>query len=162
MDDEDDRNSTQRSSLSERNLEIGSQDEEYNSDTDNRTASKLLQRQQKLEELALGNKIPAIETAGVEPFTIKCICGFLHDDGNTSYCEKCGTWQHIECYHPDAMEDAPFEHSCADCQPRPLDRNQANKQQRYLRQIYTNSGTSISKTSPRPKAGRLSTKQHWN
>ena len=31
--------------------------------------------------------------------TIKCICGFSDDDGNTVLCEKCDTWQHIVCYY---------------------------------------------------------------
>ena len=32
-----------------------------------------------------------------EPYTIKCICDYSDDDGNTIYCETCDTWQHIEC-----------------------------------------------------------------
>ncbi|KAK4191971.1 SET domain-containing protein 3 [Podospora australis] len=68
-----------------------------------------------------------------EPYTIKCICTFTGDDGNTILCETCDTWQHIECYYPDNMEDAlhdDFAHSCADCEPRPLNRQQAIERQR--------------------------------
>jgi hypothetical protein len=161
MEDENDGNSTQRSSLksmSERNLEIGIQHVEHNSETDNSIASELLQFEQKLEEMVMSNNIPAIEAAGEEPDTIKCICDFLDDVGDTIYCGRCKTRQHVECYYP-GLENGIFEHSCADCRPRPLDRNQANERHQYLLQRPTNPGTSISKTSLRPKAGRLSTKQ---
>lgn len=63
-----------------------------------------------------------------EPYTIKCICTFSDDDGNTIYCEACDTWQHIECFYPDNREEAireDFAHACADCNPRPLDRKKA-------------------------------------
>jgi hypothetical protein len=59
-----------------------------------------------------------------ESYTIKCICGYSHDDGSTVFCETCETWQHIQCYYVD-LDDAnlpDFDHSCADCKPRPLDR----------------------------------------
>ncbi|KAI0021248.1 hypothetical protein F4780DRAFT_770319 [Xylariomycetidae sp. FL0641] len=67
-----------------------------------------------------------------EPYTIKCICNFTDDDGNTIYCEVCDTWQHIECYYPYNMEEAlseDFAHACADCKPRPLDRQRAFERQ---------------------------------
>ncbi|KAK3944888.1 SET domain-containing protein 3 [Diplogelasinospora grovesii] len=73
------------------------------------------------------------EIAEEEPYTIKCICNFTDDDGNTIYCEKCDTWQHIECYYPDNVEDAlreDFSHSCAECDPRSLDRQQAIERQK--------------------------------
>ncbi|KAL2016645.1 hypothetical protein VTK56DRAFT_3225 [Thermocarpiscus australiensis] len=73
------------------------------------------------------------ETVEEEPYTIKCICNFTDDDGNTIFCETCETWQHIECYYPDNIEDAlreDFSHSCAECQPRSLDRQQAIQRQR--------------------------------
>lgn len=57
-----------------------------------------------------------------EDYTIKCICGFQDDDGNTVFCELCETWQHIQCYYfrdneplPDVSE---VEHKCADCDPK--------------------------------------------
>ncbi|KAL2171718.1 hypothetical protein VTG60DRAFT_2014 [Thermothelomyces hinnuleus] len=73
------------------------------------------------------------ETVEEEPYTIKCICDFPDDDGNTIFCETCETWQHIECYYPDNVEDAlrpNFAHSCAECEPRSLDRQQAIARQR--------------------------------
>ncbi|KAH6631596.1 hypothetical protein F5144DRAFT_225094 [Chaetomium tenue] len=73
------------------------------------------------------------ETVEEEPYTIKCICDFADDDGNTIYCETCDTWQHIECYYPNNIEDAlspNFAHSCVECEPRTLDRQQAIDRQR--------------------------------
>ncbi|KAK4130009.1 hypothetical protein BT67DRAFT_248396 [Trichocladium antarcticum] len=68
-----------------------------------------------------------------EPYTIKCICNFADDDGNTIFCETCETWQHIECYYPDSVEDAlraDFSHSCVECQPRVLNRQLAIERQK--------------------------------
>lgn len=56
-----------------------------------------------------------------EPFTIKCICGFDDDDGNTVYCESCDTWQHIICFYPNDTKAASkddFDHKCHECNPR--------------------------------------------
>jgi hypothetical protein len=83
-----------------------------------------------------------VETLEEEPYTIKCICGFSDDDGNTIYCETCDTWQHIECFYPHNTQDAyreDFAHSCADCKPRPLDRQRAfdRQSQRQSRQKDT-------------------------
>lgn len=69
-----------------------------------------------------------VDTVEEEPYTIKCICNFSDDDGNTILCETCDTWQHIECFYPDNKEEAlrpDFLHSCAECKPRPLDRQKA-------------------------------------
>lgn len=68
-----------------------------------------------------------------EPYTIKCICDFSDDDGNTVLCETCDTWQHIECFYPDNAADAnreDFVHSCADCKPRALDPQKAHERQK--------------------------------
>ncbi|OKL57351.1 hypothetical protein UA08_07544 [Talaromyces atroroseus] len=69
-----------------------------------------------------------------EPYTIKCICAFEDDDGNTVFCEKCETWQHIECYYHG--QEVPDEHFCTDCAPSPLylDGKRATERQRRLRE----------------------------
>lgn len=80
---------------------------------------------------------PANESVDEEPYTIKCICDYSDDDGNTIYCERCDTWQHIECFYPGHIEDASredFDHSCTDCKPRPLDGRNATERQRVQRQ----------------------------
>ena len=65
-------------------------------------------------------------------YRIRCVCNCADDDGNTVYCDKCETWQHIECYYPD--EDVPENHLCAECKPRPLDRKGARERQNRLRE----------------------------
>ncbi|KAI9799496.1 MAG: hypothetical protein M1833_004018 [Piccolia ochrophora] len=84
-----------------------------------------------------------------EPYTIKCICGFEEDDGNTVFCEKCDTWQHIECYYP--AKKVPDVHNCADCEPRSLDPKRAAERQRRRREQH---GLGDRKTK------RLSSKSH--
>ncbi|KAI9845281.1 MAG: hypothetical protein M1838_001804 [Thelocarpon superellum] len=74
------------------------------------------------------NDVPADD----EPYTIKCICGFQDDDGNTVFCEKCETWQHIECYYHG--KKVPDVHKCVDCGPRSLDAKRANERQRRRRE----------------------------
>ena len=59
---------------------------------------------------------------------IKCFCAFQEDDGNTVLCEKCNTWQHIECYY--ASSDVPEVHECADCVPRVFDARKATERQK--------------------------------
>ncbi|TAQ84409.1 hypothetical protein B7494_g7271 [Chlorociboria aeruginascens] len=93
------------------------------------------------------------ESLEEEPYTIKCICNFNDDDGNTIYCEKCDTWQHIECFYPGRVEDASredFDHSCADCKPRQLDRKHATDHQRNQRQnkVTSDGGDKKSKRVP--------------
>ncbi|RSL39146.1 hypothetical protein CEP53_014279 [Fusarium sp. AF-6] len=64
------------------------------------------------------------------PDMIKCICNSTHDDGNAIHCEHCETWQHIDCFYSGNEQDAmreDFEHFCAECIPRPLDREKAIK-----------------------------------
>ena len=67
-----------------------------------------------------------------EEYTIKCICIYADDDGNTVYCPNCDTWQHIECYYHG--KKVPEEHFCADCFPRDLDAKKATERQRRHRE----------------------------
>ncbi|PYI08185.1 hypothetical protein BO78DRAFT_77083 [Aspergillus sclerotiicarbonarius CBS 121057] len=67
-----------------------------------------------------------------EPYTIKCICAFEDDDGNTVFCEGCETWQHIECYYHG--RDVPEVHNCVECEPRHLDGRRATERQKRLRE----------------------------
>lgn len=71
-----------------------------------------------------------LEAMEEEQYTIKCICNYSGNDGNTIYCDTCDTWQHLDCYYPNNREEATredFEHSCVSCNPRPLDREGAIK-----------------------------------
>ncbi|MCJ1471134.1 hypothetical protein MMC07_009782 [Pseudocyphellaria aurata] len=74
-----------------------------------------------------------------EDYTIKCICGFQDDDGNTVLCERCETWQHIVCYYFTSEEGtivdvSNIDHNCADCEPRPLDTKGATERQSKRRE----------------------------
>ncbi|KAF1945007.1 hypothetical protein EJ02DRAFT_324030, partial [Clathrospora elynae] len=80
-----------------------------------------------------------------ESSTIKCICGYSDDDGNTVLCEKCDTWQHIVCYYESAQH-VPDVHECADCLPRPIDAKTASEKQRLRREI------NIGERKGKPKA----------
>ncbi|KAL9122749.1 MAG: hypothetical protein Q9187_000688 [Circinaria calcarea] len=67
-----------------------------------------------------------------EDYTIKCICDFQEDDGNTVLCEKCETWQHIECYY--SQNGVPEVHNCADCEPRAVDTRRATERPKKKRE----------------------------
>ena len=86
-----------------------------------------------------------------ESSTIKCICGYSDDDGNTVLCEKCDTWQHIVCYYESAGH-VPDVHECVDCLPRPVDRKSAVEKQRQRRELHN-----IGERKGRP---RTTTKSH--
>lgn len=97
------------------------------------------------------NDALASTESGVEDYTIKCICDWNQDDGATVLCELCDTWQHIECFYPGQIADTSredFDHSCADCKPRSLDRQRAIEYQRSQRQIKADNGDKKSKRAP--------------
>ncbi|KAL2012597.1 hypothetical protein VTN00DRAFT_122 [Thermoascus crustaceus] len=93
-----------------------------------------------------------------EPYTIKCICAFEDDDGNTVFCEGCETWQHIECYYHG--RDVPEVHNCVDCEPRPLDGKRATERQRRLRE-QSDGGDRKSKRSG-TKSQKKKAKDHYD
>ena len=71
-----------------------------------------------------------------QDYVIKCICGYLCDDGNMVYCDSCNTWQHTQCYYFDKHGNVPtkeevevIDHFCVDCRPRPLDVKGASDRQ---------------------------------
>ncbi|KAI9704801.1 MAG: hypothetical protein M1836_006581 [Candelina mexicana] len=76
--------------------------------------------------------LAALAPAEDEPYTIKCICAYQDDDGSTVFCERCETWQHIECYYP--TRKVPDEHNCVDCEPRPVDQRRATDRQKKRRE----------------------------
>jgi hypothetical protein len=97
---------------------------------------------------------PEQEPAEEEPYTIKCICDYFEDDGNTIYCETCVTWQHIECYYPDNIDEAcaeDFTHFCVECNPRPLDYQRAIAHQRARRPLQL-AGVVADKKPKRPSS----------
>ena len=71
-----------------------------------------------------------------EDYIIKCFCGFRVDDGNTVLCDRCDTWQHIECYYYEhyrngkAPDVSSFDHTCVDCLPRVYDKKSAIERQK--------------------------------
>lgn len=108
---------------------------------------------------------PPTESVAEEPYTIKCICDYSDDDGNTIYCERCDTWQHIECFYHGNAEEASredFDHLCADCNPRSdrdLDKRKATERQRQQRQDRPIHDSSEKKTKrPPSKSHKKKTK----
>ncbi|KAI0406227.1 hypothetical protein F4802DRAFT_606465 [Xylaria palmicola] len=104
---------------------------------------------------AIPHDVPnkTLAPAEEEPYTIKCICDFTDDDGNTIYCDLCDTWQHIECYYPFNKVDVTredFNHSCVDCNPRILDRQRANERQILRQTKGIHSEISERKATKRP------------
>jgi len=98
-----------------------------------------------------------------EVYNIKCICGFVEDDGRTILCDKCGTWQHVDCYY--AMQNVPGQddnHYCADCNPGTLiDREKAIKRQMKRRELLNISLGGIDETlQSKPSTLRQKLQQH--
>lgn len=83
---------------------------------------------------------PAPDPKEEEDYTIKCICGFHDDGGNTGLCEDCKTWQHSECYYfedGEVLNVSEIEHCCIDCKPRQLDIRSATERQTKRREQST-------------------------
>ncbi|KAL8694307.1 MAG: hypothetical protein Q9218_001012 [Villophora microphyllina] len=81
----------------------------------------------------MGTQVPGEE----EDYTIKCICGFYDDDGNTVFCDRCETWQHTECYYfedGEVPDVSGIDHWCVDCMPRRLDARGATERQTTRRE----------------------------
>lgn len=93
---------------------------------------------------SLSDSVPAEED---EPYTIKCICAYRDDDGNTVFCERCETWQHIDCYYHG--KEVPDIHNCVDCEPRSYDARKAQDRQNARRLRELNDGGDR-KTNKRP------------
>jgi uncharacterized protein len=90
-----------------------------------------------------------------EDYTIKCICAYADDDGNTVYCERCDTWQHIECYYHG--KKVPEVHFCADCFPRELDAKRATERQKRVREQIDGGDRKV-KARPASKSHKKKTK----
>ncbi|RJE18150.1 hypothetical protein PHISCL_09517 [Aspergillus sclerotialis] len=95
-----------------------------------------------------------------EPYTIKCICAFEDDDGNTVFCEGCETWQHIECYYEGNA--VPEVHNCVDCEPRHLDGEKATLRQMHLRREGGDQKSKRSKGQKKKSKERKDNNDHAN
>lgn len=85
---------------------------------------------------------PSPPNVAEEEYTIKCICGYDDDDGNTVFCEKCDTWQHIECFYH--QKPVPEIHLCIDCAPKEtfgdINPEKARERQRRARELLDGGG----------------------
>lgn len=85
---------------------------------------------------------PSPPNVAEEEYTIKCICGYDDDDGNTVFCEKCDTWQHIECFYH--QKPVPEIHLCIDCAPKEtfedINPEKARERQRRAREPVDGGG----------------------
>ncbi|KAL2046963.1 hypothetical protein N7G274_000981 [Stereocaulon virgatum] len=109
----------------------------------------------------------AISPEEVEDYTIKCICGFDDDDGNTVFCDPCETWQHTECYYIDEHGVVPdkdvlgeIEHFCTDCKPRPLDAKAAVERQKSRRKELDPSDRRVKKTTSKSHKKKIRAPEH--
>ncbi|KAF7510259.1 hypothetical protein GJ744_006955 [Endocarpon pusillum] len=99
-----------------------------------------------------------------EEYTIKCICGFTSDDGNTVYCEKCDTWQHIQCYYI-TTKRVPQAHYCSDCVPNnKVDAKRAHERQLRLREapLVQDMGPAPPRAAPKDSSRVTATSSYWS
>ncbi|KPI37076.1 uncharacterized protein AB675_3648 [Cyphellophora attinorum] len=95
-----------------------------------------------------------------EDYTIKCTCSSAEDDGRTVYCEKCDTWQHIECYYP--SKKVPDEHFCSDClEEEGTEKNvKGSARRKRSRDEADDASTSESESKERNKRSRQPSAHH--
>ena len=62
---------------------------------------------------------PMRESDENEIFPIKCICANNVRNSQIVFCERCGKWQHIECYYDPSQKR--LDHNCVDCVPREIE-----------------------------------------
>ncbi|RAL66454.1 hypothetical protein DID88_006144 [Monilinia fructigena] len=112
-------------------------------------------------EISINDTQPVTESVDEEPYVIRCICDTSEDDGNTIYCDKCDTWQHIECYYPGSVEDASredFVHKCVECNPRELDGRHAIEKQQYRQNKSNHDNNDKKNKRPATKSHKKKTK----
>lgn len=115
-------------------------------------------RKQMLQQQDIGMPVQIISVLPVEqiimpnlvddedPYTMRCICEYKDDDGNTIYCEQCDTWQHTECYYPGRVSEASradFQHACVQCKPRDLNVQDGNVKQQSERENKISGNASL-------------------
>ncbi|XP_065066637.1 inactive histone-lysine N-methyltransferase 2E-like isoform X2 [Rhopilema esculentum] len=66
----------------------------------------------------------------------RCICGFAHDDGYMICCDRCGSWQHIDCMGIKS-DSVPETYHCDRCEPRQLDVERARAIQQRKKDTLT-------------------------
>lgn len=75
------------------------------------------------------------EILAEDSVTIRCICGYDHDDNFTIQCERCNAWQHAMCVNITDESAVPEHYLCPECSGRTseVDANKAREYQRLFR-----------------------------
>lgn len=106
-----------------------------------------------LQDALVKEATPEADHKDDDNSSIRCICNFPKDNGTTIFCEICKTWQHITCYYPGREAEAlqpEFKHSCAECEPRELDRQDASKRM----EMWIRGNTQLSSSIPHDKKSK--------